>query len=85
MNKLMIAAGAAALLAASSLSAFAAEVTGAVTAVDPATLSVTLDDGNTYVLPADFDVAALTAGLQVTFTYEDIDGTRTVSAVSSPG
>jgi hypothetical protein len=85
MNKLMIAAGAAALLAASSLSAFAADVTGAITAVDPATHSVTLDDGNSYVLPADIDVANMTVGLNVTFTYEDVDGTRTVSAVSSPG
>src|SRR5690606_8560081 len=51
MNKLMVAAGAAAFLAVSSFAALAAEVTGAVTAVDPATHSVTLDDGNTYVLP----------------------------------
>lgn len=85
MNKLTIAAGAAAFLAVSSFSAFAAEVTGAVTAVDPATHSVTLDDGNIYVLPPDFDVATLTVGLAVSFTYEDVDGTRTVSAVASPG
>lgn len=85
MNKLMVAVGAATLLAASSFAALAANVTGSITAVDPATHSVTLDDGNTYVLPADFDVASLAVGLAVTFTYEDVGGTRTVSAVASPG
>lgn len=86
MHKLIVAAaGAAALVAASSLSAFAAEVTGAITAVDPTTNSVTLDDGNVYLLPAEFDVAAFQAGTNVTFTYEDVDGKRTVSLVSSPG
>lgn len=80
-----MAAGAAAILVASSLAAFAANVTGAIVTVDVATHSVKLDDGNIYVLPPDFDVAALKAGLEVTFTYEDIDGKRTVSAVSSPG
>jgi hypothetical protein len=61
MNRLMIAASAAALFAASSLSALAAEVTGAITAVDPAAGIVALDDGNTDLLPADFDIASLTA------------------------
>lgn len=85
MNKLMMAASAAAFMVVSSFPAFAAEVTGSITAVDAASHSVTLDDGNSYVLPADFDVAALTVGLAVSFTYEDVDGTRTVSAVASPG
>lgn len=81
MNRLMIAAGAAALLAASTFSAFAAEVTGAITAVDPATGTVTLDDGRVYVLPADFDVASITAGAMVKITYEEVDGKLTITAV----
>jgi Cu/Ag efflux protein CusF len=83
MNKLMIAASAAALFVASSLSALAAEVTGAITAVDPAAGTVTLDDGNTYLLPADFDVASLTAGAMVTITYEEVDGQMQITAVES--
>lgn len=83
MNRLMIAAGAAALLAASSLSAFAAEVTGAITAVDPAAGTVTLEDGNTYVLPANFDLASLQAGATVKIIYEEVDGKLTITSVES--
>jgi hypothetical protein len=83
MTRLMIAASAAALLVASSLSALAAEVTGSIMAVDPAAGTVTLDDGNTYLLPADFDVAALTAGAMVTITYEEVDGQMQITAVEA--
>jgi hypothetical protein len=81
MNRLMIAASAAALLAVSSFAALAAEVTGAITAVDPAAGTVTLDDGNTYVLPADFDIASLQAGAMVKITYEEVDGKLAITAV----
>lgn len=81
MKKLMVAASAAALFAASSFAAFAAEVTGAITAVDPAAGTVTLDDGNTYVLPADFNIASLQAGAMVKITYEEVDGQLTITAV----
>lgn len=83
MNRLMIAAGAAALLAASTFAASAAEVTGAITSVDAAAGTVTLDDGNTYVLPADFDVASLQAGATVTVTYDDVDGKLTISNIQT--
>lgn len=85
MNNLRIMAAAAGLLAASSLSALADAVTGSIKSVDVATHSVILDDGNTYVLPEDFDVSVLKPGLELTFTYDEVDGKRTVSAVSSPG
>lgn len=82
MKKLMIAAGAATLLAASSLAALAAEATGSITAVDPAAMSVTLDDGKTYVLPAGFDAASLQAGAKVKITYEEANGKMTATAVA---
>jgi len=80
MNKLLTATAAAALLAASSLTAFAGEVTGTIQAVDPAAGTVTLDDGNTYTLPAGFDVTALAAGSRVVLTVDD--GTTTVTAIA---
>jgi Cu/Ag efflux protein CusF len=83
MNRLMIAAGAAAILAASSFAASAAEVSGAITSVDAATGTVTLDNGNTYVLPADFDVASLQAGAQVTITYDEVDGQLQITNVET--
>ena len=81
MNRLMIAASAAALLVASSLAALAAEATGAITAVDPTALTVTLDDGQTYVLPASVDAATLTVGAKVKITYDEADGKKTATAV----
>lgn len=81
MNRLMIAASAAALLAVSSFPVLAAEVTGAITAVDPAAGTVTLDNGNTYVLPVDFDIASLQAGAMVKITYEESNGQLTITAV----
>ncbi len=85
MKKSMKIVAATALLALSSFAALAADVTGAITAVDAANHSVTLDDGHAYVMPADIDVAELQIGLKVTLTYEEKDGARIVSAVSSPG
>jgi hypothetical protein len=82
MRKLMIAAGAAALLAASSLAALAAEADGAVASVDAAAGTVTLNDGNTYTLPAGFDAAALQAGTKVHIIYEqDADGKMVASEI----
>lgn len=83
MRKLMMAAGAAALLAASSLSAYAAEATGQITAIDPAAGTVTLADGQVFQLPAEFDAASLQVGQDVTITYEEgADGSMTASAVT---
>jgi hypothetical protein len=80
MKKLMIAAG---LLAASSLAAFADEAQGAITAVDPAAMTVTLDDGNIYVLPTDVDAASLQVGEQVIIEYgQDASGNMTATAVT---
>ena len=62
MRKLMIAAGAAAMLAASSMGAFAAEAKGAIQSVDVTAGTVTLADGKTYKLPAEFDAASLQVG-----------------------
>lgn len=70
MRKLMVVASAAAMLAASSLSAFAEEAKGAITAIDPAAGTVTLADGKTFVLPSPTDAASLQVGQDVTITYE---------------
>ena len=82
MNRMMIAASAAALLVASSLAALAAEATGTITAIDPTALTVTLDGGQTYALPASVDAATLmTVGAKVKITYDEADGKNTATAV----
>jgi hypothetical protein len=81
MRKLMVAAGAAALLAASTISAFAAEATGAISSIDTTAGTVTLEDGTVYVLPAGFDAATISVGDQVKITYDEADGKMTATMV----
>jgi hypothetical protein len=83
MNKLMIAASAAALFAVSSVAALAAEASGAIASVDTASGTVTLDSGQTFALPASVDAAALQVGQQVMITYEQsADGQMTASDIA---
>jgi hypothetical protein len=82
MRKLMIAASAAAMLAASTMAALAAEAKGTIQSIDPAAGTVTLADGSTYTLPAEFDAASLKVGQDVTITYDEgADGKMAASAV----
>ena len=83
MKKLMIAAGAASLLALSSLAAVADEAQGSITSVDPTAMTVTLDDGNTYALPASVDAASLQIGEKVKIEYsKDASGKMNATAVT---
>lgn len=81
MKKLMMAAAAAALLAGSSL-ALAAEVSGSITSIDATARTITMDDGKTYTLPADFDAATLVQGAKVKLTVDDADG-KTITKVEA--
>lgn len=84
MKSLMISASAAALLAASSLAALAAEASGAIASIDASAGTVTLDSGQTFVLPAGVDAASLQPGASVTITYEETgDGKMMASEVSA--
>ncbi len=83
MKKLMIAVGAAGLLAASSLAAFADQASGSIQSVDATAMTVTLDDGNTYKLPGDVDAASLQVGEKVQIEYsKGADGQMTATAVT---
>ena len=83
MKKLMIAAGAASLLAMSTFAALADEAQGSITSVDPTAMTVSLDDGNTYTLPADVDAASLQVGEKVKIEYsKNADGKMTATAVT---
>jgi hypothetical protein len=83
MKKLMIAVGAATLLAASSLAALADSASGTIQSVDPTAMTVTLDDGNTYKLPAGFDAASLQVGSKVNIEFsKDSGGTNAATAVT---
>jgi Cu/Ag efflux protein CusF len=81
MHKLMVAAGAAVLLAASTIAAIAAEATGAITSIDTAANTVTLEDGKVYVLPTGFDAASIKVGDKVKVTFDEADGKMTATEV----
>lgn len=82
MHKLMVAAGAAALLAASSFAALAAEVTGTISSIDATSATVTLDNGQVYKLPQAFDAASLQVGESVKIMFETgTDGSNAATAV----
>lgn len=57
--------------------AYAADVEGTVQAVDPATKSITLEDGKTYVVPESISVEGLAAGAKVKVTVDDATGAVT--------
>jgi ubiquinone/menaquinone biosynthesis C-methylase UbiE len=81
MRKLMVAAGAAAFLAAVSF-ANAAEVTGAITAIDATAGSVTLDNGQTYKLSTSITASAWKVGDKVKLTFDDASADKMVTAVT---
>lgn len=57
--------------------AYAATVEGTIQAVDPATKSITLDDGKIYQLPADAAVDQMAIGAKVKVTVDDTTGAVT--------
>ncbi|AMS41413.1 DUF1344 domain-containing protein [Aminobacter sp. NyZ550] len=63
--------------------AYAAEVQGTVQSVDPATRSITLDDGKTYVIPETLKVDGLAAGAKVKVTVDDTTGAVTAIEAAS--
>jgi len=76
----------AALLAALTLStaALAGQADGTVTKVDPEKETVTLDDGNTYKVPGEFDVATLKEGMQIIIAYDQVNGQNQITDMQLP-
>lgn len=83
MKKLVIAAGAAGLLALSSLAAFADQASGTITSIDATNGAVTLSDGHTYALPQTVAASSLKVGesVMITFTADANTGKMNASAV----
>ena len=55
-------------------SAYAATVQGTIQAVDPATKSITLDDGKIYQLPSEAVIDQLVVGAKVAVTVDNTTG-----------
>jgi Cu/Ag efflux protein CusF len=61
--------------------ALAEEAMGKIQAVDPATRTLTLEDGSSFVLGEAVAIDALQPGSDVTVSYEEKDGQKTATEV----
>lgn len=52
--------------------ALAAEAEGKIATVDRDNLTITLENGNSYKLPGEFDVDAIKEGMQVLLAYDKV-------------
>ena len=67
-------AAAALLLSTLAFPALAADTEGTITKVDQQDMTITLEDGSTYKLPAEIDVSALSDGMEVVIAYQVSEG-----------
>jgi hypothetical protein len=84
MNKLIIPATAAALLAASSLGFAATQhhTTGSVKTYDSKAMTLALDDGSTYMLPNGFKDPGIKVGGKVNVAWEQSGATKRVDGLT---
>jgi len=81
MRKLILALGAAALMAGA---AWAASADGVVKEFNKDTRVITLEDGKSYTVPADVALPAdLAAGMKVSITVADDDATKVTAVMTA--
>jgi outer membrane lipoprotein SlyB len=78
----MIAAAGALMLMISG--ALAAQVEGEIKQLNTDEMTITLDDGKTYRLPAEMDVSALSEGVVVAIAYDTNDGVNQITDMFIP-
>ncbi|MCO6392088.1 DUF1344 domain-containing protein [Aliihoeflea aestuarii] len=61
--------------------ALAANDEGPIAQIDRETMTITLENGNSYKLPGEFDVESLSEGMDVFLAYEEIDGENQITDV----
>ncbi|HEX6092163.1 MAG TPA: DUF1344 domain-containing protein [Dongiaceae bacterium] len=61
--------------------ALAEEAMGKIQAVDPATRTLTLEDGSSYILGEAVAIDSLAPGSDVTVSFEEKDGQKTATEV----
>jgi Cu/Ag efflux protein CusF len=73
----LIGAVAAALML--STAAYAAEAEGHIKAIDTDNLTITLDNGQSYKLPGEFDVEAIKEGMDIVLAYDEVGGENLIT------
>ena len=74
-----IVVGAVAALLMISSPVLAAEAEGQIQAIDRDNLTITLDNGESYKLPGEFDVEAIKEGMEILLAYDEIGGENLIT------
>ena len=72
-------AGAVAALLMISSPVLAAEAEGQIQAIDRDNLTITLDNGESYKLPGEFDVESIKEGMEILLAYDEIGGENLIT------
>lgn len=64
--------------------AFANEAEGKIKKIDADASTITLDDGKSYKLPGEFDVASLKEGMDVLIAFDEINGQNLITDMELP-
>jgi Cu/Ag efflux protein CusF len=59
----------------------AADDEGTIRRIDAEAQTITLDNGNTYKLPGEFNAEALAEGVEVIVAYETVDGKKQITDI----
>lgn len=74
----------AAALLATTAAAYAADADGEIKSIDAAKGTITLDDGNTYKLPGEFDASTLKKGMDIVLSYDEVNGEKLIADMQLP-
>lgn len=75
---------AAALLLMSIAGSYAADTDGEIKSIDRENLTITLESGEKFKLPGEFDVAALEEGMDIVIAYDEVDGEKLITDMQLP-
>jgi Cu/Ag efflux protein CusF len=81
VTRILHAAVIAAGLALSAGAAQASEDEGRIAQVDVEAATITLENGNTYKLPGEFDAESLDVGMEVVLAYDTVGGENLVTDI----
>lgn len=76
--------GAFAALALSAVAAFAAQAEGTIQSIDKETMIITLDDGKSYRLPGEFDMSAISEGMEILVAYDKVGDQNLITDMQLP-
>jgi Cu/Ag efflux protein CusF len=62
-----------------SHAASAAEAEGLIKSIDAENSVITLDNGDSYKLPGEFDVASLKEGMDILLAYDEVGGEKLIT------